>query len=403
MSFNISSSELMSRWQQCRSLLSSFLPESNGVMIFSRLNIYYFTNTMVNGVLWLPLDAEPVLLCRKGIDRARIESPLENILEFRTYRDIIPLLTDLGMSVSKKTAAEMNRLPWGLSRSLIKHFPGHDFLPADRVIAMTRAVKSGLELEYIRKAGKAHAECLMKTLPEILHTGMSELEISHIISDIFFKAGNHGLIRMEGFGEEVYIGHIAVGESANYPSFFNGPVGLRGLHPATPFMGASDVKWEPGSILTVDNGFNFAGYHTDKTQVYWPGIRESIPSYINEAHEFCIEIQGEAASKLRPGMIPEEIWSDCLKSVERSRWSEGFMGLDKNKVNFLGHGIGLVIDEYPVIAKGFDQPLETGMTIALEPKIGIRGVGMVGVENTFEVTDKGGKSLTGDSYEIICV
>ena len=87
--------------------------------------------------------------------------------------------------------------------------------------------------------------------------------------------------------------------------------------------------------------------------------------------------------------------------ASKSPWYHGFMGLNGNKVQFLGHGIGLAIDEYPVIAKGFDAPLEEGMVLAIEPKIGLPGIGMVGTENTFEVTSGGGKSLTGSDFEII--
>jgi Xaa-Pro dipeptidase len=79
------------------------------------------------------------------------------------------------------------------------------------------------------------------------------------------------------------------------------------------------------------------------------------------------------------------------------------MGLGDNKVQFLGHGIGLVIDEQPVLASRFDEPLQEGMTIAVEPKIGLPGIGMVGVENTFEVTHDGGKCITGDRFDLLCV
>ena len=79
------------------------------------------------------------------------------------------------------------------------------------------------------------------------------------------------------------------------------------------------------------------------------------------------------------------------------------MGLPENKVGFVGHGIGLAVDEYPVLAKGFDQPLEEGMVMAVEPKVGLQGLGMVGIENTFEVTKGGGKSLTGEKYGITCM
>lgn len=77
------------------------------------------------------------------------------------------------------------------------------------------------------------------------------------------------------------------------------------------------------------------------------------------------------------------------------------MALGGNKVHFVGHGIGLAIDEYPVLAGGFDLHLEAGMVLAVEPKIGIPGFGMVGVENTFAVTPGGGQCLTGSSHGII--
>jgi Xaa-Pro aminopeptidase len=208
---------------------------------------------------------------------------------------------------------------------------------------------------------------------------------------------------MENFGEEVFLGHVSVGDSANYPSVFNGPVGLIGVHPATPYMGSAEVIWTTGQPLIIDNGFTWQGYMTDKTQVYWLGNKKHIPRDALKAHDFCIELQAKIASLLKPGTTPGEIWNHCRTEVENSGWREGFMGYGKNKVYFVGHGIGLAIDEYPVLASGFDLPLEEGMTLAVEPKIGIPGFGMVGVENTFEITPEGGKCLTGEKFDIITI
>jgi Xaa-Pro aminopeptidase len=399
----LSAQELASRWDRCRKLLQQFIPQAGGILVFSRLNIYYFSGSLVSGVFWLPLVGEPVLLCRRGDERAKIESPIDHIYSFRSYADIATILKDLGCPLPKLVAAEMNGLSWALSNSLIKHLSAQQFIPADKIIGMTRAKKSEWELTILREAGLLHAKLLTKLLPPFLHDGISELEISHKISELFFSEGHHGILRMENYGEEVFLGHISVGDSANYPSFFNGPVGLRGVHPATPYMGSADVKWTAGKPLTIDNGFTLAGYMTDKTQVYWLGGKEKIPAKAAEAHDFSIELQSHVAELLRPGILPSEIWDSCLAKVERSEWSDGFMGAGGNKVSFVGHGIGLAIDEYPVLAKGFDLPLEEGMTIAVEPKIGIPGFGMVGVENTFEVTSKGEKCLTGDSFGIIIV
>jgi Xaa-Pro dipeptidase len=168
-------------------------------------------------------------------------------------------------------------------------------------------------------------------------------------------------------------------------------------------MGSADVKWTKGKPLIIDNGFTLDGYITDKTQVYWLGDKKAIPMNALRAHDFCIGLQAKIAKLLRPGTVPSEIWEYCLSEVESSGWNEGFMGYGKNKVFFVGHGIGLAIDEYPVLANGFDLPLEEGMTIAVEPKIGIPGLGMMGVENTFEITSDGGKCLTGDRFDIITI
>lgn len=403
MSNNIPAQELVSRWDRCRTLLKQFSPQSQGILLFSRLNIYYFSGSFASGVLWLPLEGEPILLCRRGVERAKIESPLQHIYQFSSYRDIDAILQDLGHPLPKLVAAEMNGLSWALSKSLVKHLPDQQFVSADKIIAMSRAVKSEWELNILREAGLRHARCLTRLLLPHLHEGLSELEISHKISELFYSQGHLGILRMESFGEEAFLGHISVGESANYPSVFNGPVGLKGVHPAAPYMGSADVKWSRGKPLTIDNGFTLDGYMTDKTQVYWLGDKKDIPADALKAHDFCIELQADIERMLKPGTLPSEIWEYCLAEVERSGWTDGFMGHGKNKVPFVGHGIGLAIDEYPVLARGFDLPLEEGMTIAVEPKIGIPGFGMVGVENTFEVTTAGGKCLTGEGSNIMVI
>ncbi len=382
-------------------MLRQYLPQAEGAFIFSRLNIYYFTGTFANGVFWLPLEGEPILFCRRGAERAKIETSIKNIVPFNSYGDIDKTFKEFDIPLPAQVATEMNGLPWSLSSSLMKHLPTIKFVPGDKLIGLTRAKKSEWELQILRAAGKKHNKCLTQLLPPFLHNGINELEISHRISDLFYSEGHNGILRMETFGEEAFLGHVAVGDSANYPSVFNGPVGLRGVHPAVPFMGAEETKWEPGSPLIIDNGFTLCGYQTDKTQVYWLGSKKSIPESIQSAHNFCVEMQSMIAEQLHPGSTPADLWKQCEQMVSQSPWENGFMGLNNNKVNFIGHGIGLAIDEYPVLASGFDLPLEEGMVLAIEPKIGIPSVGMVGTENTFEVTAKGGQALTGNNYEII--
>ena len=105
---------------------------------------------------------------------------------------------------------------------------------------------------------------------------------------------------------------------------------------------------------------------------------------------------------LRPGAIPSEIYNSIMSNLDEE-FLQNFMGFGNRKVKFLGHGVGLLIDETPVIAEGFDEPLQKGMVFALEPKKGIENIGMVGIENTFIVTAKGGECITGDNPGLIPV
>ena len=155
-----------------------------------------------------------------------------------------------------------------------------------------------------------------------------------------------------------------------------------------------------GDLVFVDVGCGVDGYHTDKTTTYMFGA--SLPDYAIGAHEKCIDIQHSIAKLLKPGAIPSQIYDTIMNSLSPD-FLENFMGYGNRQVKFLGHGIGLTIDELPVIAQGFDEPLKEGMVFAVEPKKGIKNIGMVGIENTFIVTPQGGRCITGDSPGLIPV
>jgi Xaa-Pro aminopeptidase len=70
------------------------------------------------------------------------------------------------------------------------------------------------------------------------------------------------------------------------------------------------------------------------------------------------------------------------------------MGPPGDQARFVGHGVGLELDELPVLAPGFDAPLVAGQTIAVEPKFVLPGLGAVGIENTWAVGESGGVRIT---------
>ena len=147
-------------------------------------------------------------------------------------------------------------------------------------------------------------------------------------------------------------------------------------------------------LVFIDAGCGYEGYNTDKTMTYM--YKKSLPQYAVDIHVKCVNIQNQIAGMLKPGAIPSEIYNNIMNNLD-TEFLENFMGYGNRRVNFLGHGIGLLIDELPVIAQGFNEPLKEGMVFAIEPKKGIDKIGMVGIENTFIVTPNGGECITGNN------
>lgn len=396
-------SELETRWSRCRALLRETAPQAEGLLAFSRVNLYYLSGTLAMGVFWLPMEGEPVLFCRKGLERASLESAVRHQFGYKSYGVLADKAAEAGSPLGRTLAAETGGLTWQLGDLLRVKLKDRTLVSGDLALALARSLKSEWELEIMRRAGALHHECLYELLPRVIRPGMDEREVAHKAWEVFFSKGHMGVLRMGSYGEEIFLGHVSAGQSGNYSSAFNGPLGVQGEHPAIPDMGAAGKVWEYGQPLACDIGFSLEGYATDKTQLYWAGPESSIPDAVRSAQSFCEDVQSWLAERMVPGALPSELYAGCLKMAEAAGMAEGFMGAGENQVPFVGHGIGLTIDGYPVIARSFDRPLEEGMCLALEPKQSLPGLGMVGVENTFEVTSRGAVCLTGDRYDMLCI
>jgi len=293
---------------------------------------------------------------------------------------------------------ETEFVPIAMFQRFQKYFPFKNVKPLDMVIAKLRSVKSSYELEIVKQAGEIHKRVLEERVPEILEEGMTEAELATRLFSVMVEEGHQGISRFSMFDTEMVIGHICFGESSIYPTYFNGPGGCYGLSPAVPLLGSRERRLKKGDLVFIDVACGVDGYHTDKTMTYMFG--SPLPDEAIENHKKCVDIQNKIASMLKPGAIPANIYRDIMDSLDE-KFHQNFMGFGKRKVKFLGHGIGLQVDEMPVIAEGFNEPLKEGMVLALEPKKGIENVGMVGIENTFIVTGQGGKCITGDNPGLI--
>ena len=153
----------------------------------------------------------------------------------------------------------------------------------------------------------------------------------------------------------------------------------------------------------MDMGFTYDGYHTDRTQNYWPGREKDIPDELRRAQDACVSIFMHALDRLIPGVTPAEIWQSAEEEAASLGYAREFMGTGRDQLRFLGHGTGLCLDEWPPITRTVTKPLAEGMSIALEPKIAVPGIGMAGLEHTCLLTEQKAEILTGSRLSIFAL
>ena len=236
-------------------------------------------------------------------------------------------------------------------------------------------------------------------IPTQLRVGIAEYELAARIEYVMRLAGHQGLSRVRRFNMEMFYGAVSFGETASYPHSFDGPVGVRGLYPAVPVMGGEKrlVRGEP---VMVDVVGGYGGYIADGSRAYSIG---PVSEQMHETHRFLLELNSWIEQQLRPGNVPSRIYASIQDRVRRTDFAAHFMGAGVNRVRFVAHGVGLELDELPVIAPKFDDPIEPGVVFAVEPKVFYPGLGGVGVENTYRITESGCERLTLSPMELTSV
>ncbi len=378
--------ELANRMARFRSVITAKDPNWEIAYIITKINIFYFTGTMQDGVLVIPRNDDATLWVRVSYERATDESLFPNIKPMRSYRYAAAAYP----SIPTTAYIEKEFLPIGLWERFAQYFPTKNTKAIGPVINQLRWKKSDYELEQIRTAGRIHQQVLEVEIPKIFQVGMTEVEMSAEVYRTSLLGGHNGVSRFSMFGTQMITGQISIGDNALYPTHFDGPGGNMSYDPAAPFIG-THRKLQKSDLIFIDSPININGYHTDKTMIYSFGA-EPTPEMIRE-HKACVEIKNRVAEQLKPGVLPMDIYNNIINSLS-PEFLKNFMGYGKRQVKFLGHGIGLFIDEMPVIADKFNMPIEEGMCFAVEPKKGIEGIGMVGVEETFIVTKNGAECIT---------
>ncbi len=396
MNYQTPVSEITTRMNRFRQLMDAQNPEWRIAVIFSKINLLYFTGSMPEGMLLIDRDNEATLWVRRSFERTQNESLFANIKFMESFREVAAGFNNLPDTVYLETEF----IPLAMYQRFQKYFPFTGFKSIDYQLSMTRAVKSVYESNFMEQAGAIHQRVLEQRVPSLLREGMTEVEFVGELYKVMLEEGHQGIARFNMFDTEMVVGQIGFGESSVYPTSFNGPGGNYGMNPAMPTLGSRERRLKKGDLVFVDMGIGYNGYHSDKTMTYMFGA--TIPEMAIKEHQQCVDLQHRIAAMLKPGNIPSIIYETIMNSLS-NEFLENFMGFGSRKVKFLGHGIGLTVDEIPVLAKGFNEPLEENMFFAVEPKKGIKNIGMVGIENTFVVTPKGGRCITGDHPGLLLV
>ncbi len=370
----------------------------DAVFVSDGVEQLYYAGTIQNGVLVVPAEnnGDVVYFVRRSIERASIESPLVNMRRYISFRDIAAHLAEQKISVAK-VGIDETAMSISVFNMIRKNFPTTVFSDSSVLFKKIRAVKTEYEIGKMRLAGN-HAAIINNKIVSMLREGITEWVLALELFKMVSTEGGSCIARLATGSGEFFLGNICFGDSALIPTAFDGPGGIAGRSPVCPY-GGSERQLKKGDLVFIDIAYPHDEYYVDKTRLYSFGMSPS--SEVLKAHAVCLSVQEFVRQRLKVGSIPSRIYEEALENVVvPSGLAGSFMGYGSNQVKFIGHGIGLVVNEYPVIARKFDEPLEAGMTIALEPKIGIAGIGLVGTENTFLVTDNGGECLTNGSDDI---
>lgn len=370
----------------------------DAALILQRADLYYFSGTIQQAHLYVPAAGDPVLMVHKSRERARAESALPCLEPLDTPKEIPGVLKRHGLTPPRRLGMELDVLPTALYFSYRALFQTAEIGDVSHSVRLIRSVKSAYELDLMRRAAALSDE-VAACVPALLRAGMTEVELAGLVEAHARKLGHQGVVRMRLWGNELFYGHLLSGPSGAVPSYLSSPTGGTGTGPAVA-QSAGFRKIGRNEPVLVDYVFVYQGYLSDHARIFSLG---EIDTDLQQAHLAMLDLQARLKAAAVPGVPSGRLYDEALTFAESKGCGDYFMGADPQRIRFVGHGIGIELDEYPFLNQGQDLPLQAGMTIALEPKLVFPGRGVVGVENTHVVTSDGLEQLGAFPDEIFVI
>ena len=366
--------------------LRNQLEENNigAALLVQRADLLYFAGSVQEAHLYVPVDDEPILMVFKSLDRAIAESPLSRIVPLASPKAVPDVLNQYGYKVPSVMGMELDVLPANLYFTYQKVFEEKSVVDISHLIRLVRAIKSVYEIDLMRRAAE-RSDQVAACVPALLREGMTELELAGKVEAEARKRGHQGTVRMRYWGAEVFYGHLMAGASAAMPSFPRSPTGGSGASPAVA-QGPGFRPIQRHEPVLVDYVFALNGYYSDHTRIFSLG---EPADEMMAAHSAMLDVQALLKKEAKPGVKSGDIYELAIERTRTLGYDKYFMGVGDDRIRFVGHGIGVELDEYPFLASGQTLELQENMILAVEPKLIFPGQGVVGIENTHRVTENG--------------
>lgn len=372
--------DLPARLQKIRQYMGE--AGADACLLGDNMNLYYAAGDVFSGYYYVPVEGEPLFFVKRPCDFRR-----PNTYFITKPEQIREIMEREGVAMPGKVLLEADETVYSEYVRLQATFAPAEVGNATPMMKKARMVKTPWEIERLRTSARIHTE-VYALIPSLYRKGMTDLQLQHEIEKVMRAHGSIGLFRAFGAKMECFMGTILVGDNASAASPFDFALGGRGV-PSSP-IGACGCEITDGTTIAVDMAGNYTEYISDMTRTFSVG---KIPQKAMDAHNVSIAIRDRIESMAGPGTPCADVYNIAAEMAEQAGLSACYMGTTQ-QAKFVGHGIGLQINEMPVLAPRSKDLLQPGMTFALEPKFVIDGVGAVGVEDSFLVTDSGLERLT---------
>lgn len=375
-----------------QSVLGTRLREAGlpGLLLQHPIDLYYYTGGRQDAAFFVPAEGAPgsteaggdgpVAFVRRSLHRARLEAGEDDaphtIRDFPRLSTFASTLAELG--VREAPAMQLGEVPASFAARFQSALANLGTVSDGTAIVHTqREVKSTWEVGCMDEAAEVQWR-MFEAIETVGGEGASELDLAAAAEAVSRSEGFGGNVQMRRYPLQCDRGVIVAGRSGGVTSFFDSAVGGAGPHPLSG-MGAGFRKIKANEPVLVDLVHVHRGYVVDMTRMFVAGRLDEV--WMNRLEDM-MSVRDEVVGVLETGGTCSEAWDRGLALATELGHADHLMGQAPDQSRFLGHSVGLQLDEAPVVAAGFDRQMPVGGTMAIEPKV-VHTDGAIGSEDTW--------------------